>query len=302
MNIKLNILSAAILAGISTAALAELPPTVPSIYNNGPQSPRVASTDLSLAERTAYANYEAILQIAEARIHATSCSDSKGEYPVTAFSDGSIGKPGQNFATVLSGGSAFTVKATSVAPDLIDNRGQLIKVDAPSGSLKGRDILGYHADLAYNGVNNMLDSTSYVSVRGLNNKFDKYYGKVIKDFYRGTFASDTENPEYYNIYDWGLQSLDKAGYPVNKYWQRSKSHRDDGSIGRTVFVKDRLVGATSCRIIIDTKGFNNQDYFQQEGWLKIQANVNPGALVKEFDEYPFPSSAPAPGSDEVPQL
>jgi hypothetical protein len=130
----------------------------------------------------------------------------------------------------------------------------------------------------------MMDSVSYVSVLGINNRFDRYYGKVIKDFYRGSL--DDQTNEYYNIYDWGLQALDKLGYPVNKYWQRSKSHRDDGSIGRTVFVKDRLVGATSCRIVIDTSGFNNEDFFDQTGWLKIAA-VSPSTPVAEFTQYPF---------------
>jgi hypothetical protein len=286
MNIKLNILSAAVLAVVSAGAMAAVePPPVPGIYNGGPQSPLVASTDLSLAERTAYANYEAIMQIAEARIHAFSCSNSAGEYSINAFSDGSVGNPAQNFATVVSPGGAFTVKSTSQPKDTVDNRGQLISVDMASGTLNGKSFRSYHADLAYNGVNNMMDSTSYVEVLGLNNRWDRYYGKVIKDFYRGSL--DDQTNEYYNIYDWGLQSLDKQGYPVNKYWQRSKSHRDDGTIGRTVFVKDRLVGSTSCRIIIDTKGFNNQDYFQQTGSLIIQTGKLPNDAVPEFGAYPF---------------
>ena len=32
----------------------------------------------------------------------------------------------------------------------------------------------------------MMDSTSYVEVLSINNRYDKYYGKVIKDFYRGS--------------------------------------------------------------------------------------------------------------------
>ena len=285
MNIKLNILSAAVLAVVSAGAMAAVePPPVPGIYNGGPQSPLVASTDLSLAERTAYANYEAIMQIAEARIHATSCSNSAGTYSINAFSDGSVGNPAQNFATVVSPGGAFTVQSTSQPKDTLDNRGQLISVNMSSGALNGRPVRNYHADLAFNGVNNMMDSTSSVEVLSINNRYDRYYGKVIKDFYRGSL--DNASSEYYNIYDWGLQSLDKLGYPVNKYWQRSKSHRDDGTIGRTVFVKDRLVGSTSCRIIIDTTGFNNQDFFQQTGKLKIQNNgVTPGAPVPEFGTY-----------------
>lgn len=285
MNIKLSILNAAILAGLSTAALALEPPPVPGIYAAGPTSPLVSSTDLSLAERTAYANFEAVMQIAEARIHATSCSNSAGVYSITAKSDGAVGSPFTNYATVDSPSSTFTVFANSQLPDTVDNRGQLISVDMPAGSLNKRAVRLYHADLAYNGVNNMMDSISSVEVLSINNRYDKYYGKVIKDFYRGSL--DESSPEHYNIYDWGLQALDKIGYPVNKYWQRSKSHRDDGTIGRTVFVKDRLVGANSCRIIIDTTGDNNQDYFQQTGTLKIQNGVTPGAAVPEFNQYPF---------------
>ena len=286
MNINLNILSAAVLAVISTGAMAQLePPAVPAIYAAGPTSPLVSSTDLSLAERTAYANYEAVMQIAEARIHATSCSNSAGDFAVTAKSDGAVGSPATNYVKVVSPGGSFTVAANSTAPDTLDNRGQLITVEMASGILKSRLVSLYHADVAFNGVNNMMDSTSYVSVLSINNKLDKYYGKVIKDFYRGSL--DDTAADYYNIYDWGLQALDKLGYPVNKYWQRSKSHRDDGSIGRTVFVKDRLVGATSCRIVIDTSGANNQDFFDQTGWLRIQTNVTPGTPVAEFGQYPF---------------
>jgi hypothetical protein len=286
MSIKLNILTAAILAAVSTGALAAVePPPVPAIYANGPTSPLVASTDLSLAERTAYANLEAVMQIAEARIHATSCSNSAGVFNLTVASDGAVASPLTNYATVDSPASTFKVAATSQLPDTIDNRGQLISVDMATGSLSSKPVQNYHADVAFNGVNNMMDSNSYVSVLSINNRFDRYYGKVIKDFYRGSL--DNTTVEYYNIYDWGLQSLDKLGYPVNKYWQRSKSHRDDGSIGRTVFVKDRLVGSTSCRILIDTTGFNNQDFFQQTGTISIIAGVNPGTPVAQFGQYPF---------------
>ena len=297
MNIKLNILSAAVLAVVSTAGFAGVgtpvtpnePPAVDGIYNAGPQSPDVAKTDISLAERTAYANYEAILQIAEARIHATSCSNSAGTFDVHAFSDGLTASPTSNYATVVSPGGSFTVQANSNAsdpkPPLGNDRGQIMFVSMGSGILKQRSVQNYSAQLAYNSANNMMDSTSRVQVFGINNRYDTYTGKVIKDFYNGTI--DPNSTDRVNIYDWGLQSLDKENYPVNKYWQRSKSHRSDGTIGRTVFVKDRLVGATSCRIIIDTLGDNNQDFFNQTGSLIIQTGVAPNAPVPAFTELPF---------------
>jgi hypothetical protein len=294
MNIKLNIVSAAILAAVSTTGVAGNPvpfepPTVADIYAWGPSSPLVASTDMSDAERSAYANYEALMQIAEARIHASSCSDSVGTFPVTAYSDGAQGMygPYTNFATVLSPGGVGSLKVAAwISPEKVGFGQQINVKQVDGGSLKGKAVSGYDAYVAYNSVNNMMDSNMSVSVASINGKLDKYYGKVIKDFYMG---DKNGGPSYdpYNIYDWGLQSLDKLGYPVNKWWQRSKSHRDDGTIGRTVFVKDRLVGATSCRIILDTTGFNNQDYFSQSGNLIIQSGVNPIADVPQFHEYPF---------------
>jgi hypothetical protein len=287
MNTKFTILAAAILVGMSTTAMSASanPPAAPSIYASGPESPLVNSTDLSLAERTAYANYEAILEIVEAWIYATSANSAAGTYQISAFSDGSVANPTQNFATILSNGASLTVYSTSTAPDTTANRGQLITVNAPSGALVNTGISNYIGNFAYNGENNLLDATSQVSVVGINGRPDLYYGKVIKDFYRGSL--DNTQADYYNIFDWGLQTLDKLGYPVNKYWQASKSHRDDGTNGRTVFVKDRLVGATPVRITIDTAGYNNQDFFEQKGTLTIQTGVLPNDVVPAFSQAPF---------------
>lgn len=286
MNIKLSILTAAVLACTSGIAMAQNPPTAPSpLYDLGPQSPQVAKTDLSLAERTAYANYEAILQIAEARIHAWGCSQSAGTFTVEAFSDGAVGSPFSNTALVTSPGGLFQVDATSAVVDP-SQRGQQIAVNLTTGVFNNKSVTNYAGQFAYNYPNNMMDGQSSVNITGLNGRPDRYDGKVIKDFYRGavspTNTDGSPNPEFYTIYDWGLQSVDKFGFPANKYWQRSKSLRSDGGLGHTVFVKDRLVGATSCRIVIDTTGDNNPDFFSQSGVLKIQPNVLPGAPVPEF--------------------
>jgi len=111
----------------------------------------------------------------------------------------------------------------------------------------------------------MVSNNSTTSLVGINGGIpDIYSGQVIKDFYRGNNVN-TSDPLYYDIFDWGLQSVSKLNYPVNKWWQRSASHRDDGVVGRLVWVKDRLVGASSCRITIDTTGYDNLNYFWQGG-------------------------------------
>ena len=122
----------------------------------------------------------------------------------------------------------------------------------------------------------VTDSTSIV--KGINGLPDTFQGKEIKDFYNAT--DNTTGLPY--IFDWGLQSLSKLNYPIQKYWQRSKALRDDGVVGRTVFVKDRLVGPNSCRIVIDTSGNNNADYFWQNGTLSISTTQPSPAYQFDF--------------------
>lgn len=283
MNKFTTLASTALIAGFSTVAFSANPPSAPENYNYGPQSPLVANTDLSDAERAAYALYEGIMQIAEAKIHATSCTSAAGTSSITAFSDGSLYDGSQNFADVTSAGGVLSLEAN--LQDKVSFRGQKIVVEQyGAGSLAGTAITNYKGSVKYNEPNNMLWGYAKVDVVGINGFADRYQSKVIKDFNRG--AVNPSYSDYYTIFDWGLQSLHKLGYPVNKYWQRSKSRRDNGSIGRTVFVKDRLVGSSKCRIVIDTQGFNNEDYFSQSGTLVIE-KVKPSTPVAAFGEYPF---------------
>jgi hypothetical protein len=118
----------------------------------------------------------------------------------------------------------------------------------------------------------------------INWTIDDYTGKVIKDFYMGSAApGETGFTNAHIVYDWGLQALLKKGYPVEKYWQRSKTQRSNGVQGKTVFVKDRLVGVVPCRITIALAGLNQVGIFQQSGSLTISpAPTVPSTAVGEF--------------------
>ncbi|QSA96855.1 hypothetical protein [Methylococcus sp. EFPC2] len=276
MSAKLTVTSVTttLLAGFATAAVSAVPPDAPGLYAGGPTSPQVAVTDLTASERSAYSLLEAVQQIAEARIHALGCDDSAGSFPLTIFANGQKGSPASNTVTVESPGGigSFTVQANPGG--YVNFRGEKIAVNqVGAGTLKGKAVASYHADLAYNSINTILDGTASLQQQSINGILDAYSGKVIKDFYR-----DASWPSDYHIYDWGLQSLSKLGYPVNKYWQRSISQRWNGVDGFTIFVKDRLVGATSCRIQVRTTGFNEPDYFSQSGYLVVQ-RVAPAAPV-----------------------
>jgi hypothetical protein len=84
------------------------------------------------------------------------------------------------------------------------------------------------------------------------------------------------------MYDYGLQSLSKFGYPVNKWWQKSKSVRDNGQQGCFVLQKDRLVGAGQCRITLATTGVSQPGLFWQSGTLSVQ-NVSPSHTDAALD-------------------
>lgn len=257
------------------------PPTAPVQYENGPTSPQVATTNLSDPEKAAYALYEAVILVTKVKIHATSCSSTMGSYPVTIFANGLVhgDLAEDNKVTVTSPGGGYTLDA-DLNPSVL-SRGQRIDIaQLRAGVFDGRVVTGTRAVAIYNEARNMLVMQGSANVVGASGRPDNYHGSLIKDFYRG--ALDSADPEYFLIYDWGLEALNKLGYPTNKYWQRSKSRRDNGQIAKTVFVQDRLVGATACRISIATEGFNDEDIFWQGGILTVETKT-PAQDVPEFD-------------------
>ena len=261
---------------LSNMVLAVNPPELNGpYYSDGPISPLFANTDLSIAEKAAYSLFEGVMQIAISKIHASSCNSSIGTSTIEIFSDGSQNNSPFNFIDLVSNGGALTLDADISAPD--NFRGQKIAVnqDGP-GIFSGTPANHYRGKFSFNQNNNILWGYGRMDVAGINGFLDRYHSKVIRNFIRSSINSS--DFDYYIINDWGLQTLEKLGYPVNKYWQRSRSRRSNGSIGRTVLVKDRLVGATACRITITTEGSNNQDYFWQEGTLKIEL-IEPSEVV-----------------------
>ena len=272
--------SAILMTAMSSAAFSMEPPAAPSQYNNGPSSPLVATTNMSDAERAAFALLEGVMIVAKAKIHATSCSATVGTYPASIFTNGLLATDtaADNSITVTSLGGQFKLNA-DMQPK-VAFRGQLVKVSqVGAGQFDGRAVSNLTMNGYYNVANNMLTQSGTVDVVGANGRPDRYAGHLIKDFYRGSL--DSANPEFYLIYDWGLEALKKLGYPVNKYWQRSKARRSDGTSGKIVFVQDRLVGATSCRITIALEGSNQEDFVLMNGDVTV-STAKPSDPVSSF--------------------
>ena len=277
---KIKMLAAAVaVASVSTLASAN-PPDAPTVYATGPMSPAVNSTNLSAQERAAFALLEGILQSVEGKIHAAGCVALT--LPLKVYSD-ALTDPVVGNAKLGTAPADMTLVATGVAPTF---RGQIINVaqNPAAGYVGNTPVSDYASNMVFNSANNMMvGAMTQVNVMSINWVPNQFTGYVIKDFYMGL----TNPGDSHIVYDWGLQSLSKEGYPVEKYWQRSKTRRSDGGNGQTAFVKDRLVGVVPCRIAISLSGLNQFGIFQQTGTVSIQpAPVLPGTPATEITTIP----------------
>lgn len=272
---KTKIATAAVLLGVSSLANAADPLPAPSIYDNGPAAPILNTTDMRVEEKSAFSMMEAFMQTTESWIYAKSgCPSLSVDIEVYSHSGSST-----HFIEDKTFGG---IRLVGKPGTIVANFGQSFDVSQPvAGVMAGTPVQGAHGLYVYNNLNNMMVGEKFsAQVRGQNRSFDQFYSTVIKDFYYGNTYSPTGVPQI--IYDYGLQALSKFGYPVNKYWQRSISVRDDGQPACTVFQKDRLVGSSECRIVLSTTGYNQDGLFWQNGTLTV-AKVKPGAATPELD-------------------
>ena len=305
---KIKMLAAAVaVASVSTMAGAAVP-TAPSVYNTGPMSPAVNTTNLSEQERIAFALLEGMMQASEAYVHANGCPANKLTIPLSAYAD-ALGAPAVllpftgnvGVATLGSAPNIFILRAK--ADNSNNFRGQIIDVaqatlvlnpfnDPLPQYINGKATANFVNKMTYNSANNMMVGDMSVDTMSINGSLNSFKGLVIKDFYKGEDKSGTTNNQLDNelflIIDWGLQSLSKYDYPVEKYWQRSKTRRSDGGNGQTVFVKDRLVGVTPCRITVALSGSNGPSIFNQAGSLSIES-VTPSTTSTELNAVTTPA-------------
>lgn len=274
MKTKITTTTAAVLLGMSSLASAN-PPAVPSIYNNGPAAPILNMTDMRDVEKAAFALNEALMQATEGLVYAKgTCANFS--IPIEVYSH-----PNSNVHYIQGTGPLGTIRLDATVQPKVAGFGQNYDVDqAVQGTINGTPVQGLKGRYTYNHLANMMvGEKTAVQVKSQTvrngNSFDQFYSSVIKDFYHGNTYD--ANGDFYEIFDYGLQSLSKNGYPVNKWWQKSKAVRDNGDQGCTVFQKDRLVGSSECRIVISTAGYSQEDLFWQTGTLsvqKVKPNIN----------------------------
>ncbi len=284
MNAKKTTLTAAVLLGISSIASAGSPPGVPDIYlPAGPATPELNNTNMRTVEKAAFALEEAMMQATEAHIYVNGCEDLT--VPVSIYAH----DPSKSY--YIKTNTPNSVKLVATPRTVVKGFGQHFDIDQPiMGLLDGKEVYKVRGRYSFNADNNMMvnEKTQIDNLSQLGG-VDTFYSSVIKDFYHGNTYDISGN--YYEIYDYGLQSLSKAGYPVNKWWQQSKAIRDNGQEACTVFQKDRLVGVSACRIVIATEGKSQPGIFNQTGTLTVSP-VTPDTANTEMDNCSISQSVP----------
>jgi len=280
MNNKLNMLTVAMVLGFTNIAVGVETPNVPRLFANGPIPMQMSATNMSATKRSAYALFEATMLVAEDVIHATSCSAAVGKYTFNILANGAAGDPKNNVIKVVSTEKKTKTLVFRANLNTQDEfRGQQLIVEQSGvGSLSGSEVSKFVGAIFFNSEGTQMISKSSVGVQSINGQADTFQGEMAQNFYLAANPNDT------NIYGWGLQSISKFDFPVERYWLRSKSRRDNGIVERTVFVKDRLAGASPCRVLIDGSRPSpyNQNLFAQAGTLTISAET-PNAPIPAFD-------------------
>lgn len=280
MNVKLKVLSAAILAGFVGSAAAK---DVVSPDFHGAMS--LPPAGLIAPERGAYAGYEAALQVVEAQIYLKGCTNAKMD--ISGYMD----ENGKGAVELLSLGSVLNLNVAPIPnPPNTSFLGNSWKVTG-AGTVLRTPVTGYTGVADYDKKGGVMSLSNSMQVKSGNGSFDPISGKVIKDFYlakednyrddpkfacgsieNGVESSRCGKSERPVVYDWGLQSLAKKGYTQAKYLQWSRSTRSDGQEAHTFMIKKRIYNANGngyCTISIKTEGFNDYDGFDQTGTLRV---------------------------------
>lgn len=283
----------AFLLGLSIFAYADdLAPTPYEQIADAPDSiPEDEITDeldtelpsaLSPQELTAFALCESMMDIVNAKINASSCFIMSGKYEISLFTVGVAGQRRQNnrVAAKLPG---HTVNLHAFPDHEITELGSGISVNHARliTSFDYDPINKYRARYTFDTTGKSISMTDHLELRDYYSVTYTFNTLAITNFNRS--SSDEIPEEHASNTGWGMSSISGLGYPHSKYWERIKFQRHTNHQGRTILVRDLLTLPTSCRITIDTTGYNNTDYFSQQGHITVRTAI-PGDPVDEFNQ------------------
>ncbi|MBU2572098.1 MAG: hypothetical protein KJ725_19140 [Gammaproteobacteria bacterium] len=246
MKISLPILFATTL-GYSLIAQADLVPLkAPSMFDKGPAA--MTAINLNNEEQISLILLDSALDLAKSAALATGCESVEGDYSVEVTVEGVNNKPKTNAIKIVSPGKTEPLILNAIAEEPDSFHGKVFTINqAKSSKLKETLISEFSGSAHINRELTLLSIQSSAIVLGQNNISSPYLNLRLKHFYE---EPKSDNRQY--LSGWGFASLSKEGFPVNKFWVRSKALKTDGQLKRVVLQEDLLIGFSACRIVIDS--------------------------------------------------
>jgi len=264
MKTKLAILIALASTGASFGVYAldgDVPP--PSVKFPG------SAPKLYRSEQGAFKAMEVATQLIESYIVQKGCQAASFSFGVHTIQDGSgtaaLGRVGLKIAlggTNTSSGNWYTIKGQGKLGEMV-----ITAIDS-----KG----------SFNSPSSIQElSTSWDAVSDVTTKPDHFNGTIIKDYWRLADLQpipkgfDNAGTPVSTVIDYGYQQLTKNNYSKAKYWQQSRTWRDDGVNAGTHWVKTRVAPTgQTCIIEVKLKGYgasptDNVEGFNERGSIKV---------------------------------
>jgi len=271
----------AILIALATGSFGAYAQTVdvppPSVGLPG-AAPRVFPS-----EQGAFKALEVATQMIESRIAQKGCEAAVYPFEVHTIYNGSgnatLGLfPNPIILNVALGGASV-------------NNGRWYTVSG-SGALDGMQMTILKSQGSFNIGSSIQElSTSWTATSSVTTKPDNFSGTLIKDYWR--LAALQPIPEGFDnagtpvstVIDYGYQQITKNNYSRTKYWQQSRTWRDDGVNAGTHWVKTRVAPAgLTCVIEVNLQGYgesptDNIEGFNEKGTVRVK-NVEVGPFIK----------------------
>ena len=270
MKTSISILAALAAAGVSFSALAVDPPSAPKIVGT------TVAPSLYPSEQGAFKLMEAASQIIESKILQNGgCITADYPIVVNTFYDGSgsaaLGISGSKDDVTLN----VSLKSTNV------NNGRAYSVNA-SGKIAGLDVaLNGTSGGSYNIGSSIQEmSNNWTLTSSVTGVADNFTGTIIKDYNRlvaldpipGGFTDAGVSVS--TVLDYGYQQVTKNGYVKAKYWQQSRTWRENGVNSGTYWLKTRVAPTNGCSIEFKLEGYgldpaDSIEGFNEEGVVHV---------------------------------
>ena len=268
-----RVILAALVAGVSFSALAVEPPPAPAIPDKG------VAPSLFPSEQGAFKLMEAAAQIIESNIVQNGCVTKN--YPIVVNTN----YDGSGSAVLGNGDPANNVSLNVLLKSASVANGRAYSVNA-NGKIAGLAVaLNGTSGGSFNigsSIQEMSNNWTLVSPQtGLS---DKFTGTIIKDYKRLTALdpipagfTDAGVPVS-TVLDYGYQQVTKNGYVKAKYWQQSRTWRDDGVNSGTYWAKTRVAPTNGCTIEFKLEGYgldpsDNIEGFNEMGTVHVGGRV-----------------------------